>query len=300
MNPLPEPGAAALPSHPDPDTTGEGAAPVATLPPLRPLPGTAQVNTARGQGGGAGWEAHIRLQGGTRLPASLHATVKSGMAYAAREGGAATSRCQAGASRRNKQDCPGGTSSTCHPLATCLRGGTKVPNTRGTGWRTARAHGLPSITSPCGDPADMRLFPVRLPGAGQGALGWKRSPATAQSSPTTARPRPLLPPLPRRHRWPTLHSQSQDSQQSPGKIQGSESHSRMAEKCRARRGRGQGDTTTRHRIGAELLQSSSRAVCHSLEGKGRARLRSAQAPGSKHSPGMSWRASGTGRPSPAA
>lgn len=62
-------GSSALsPGRGDPGTTGEGAAPVATLPPLCPLPGTAQVNTARGQGGGAGWEAHIRLQGGQGSP----------------------------------------------------------------------------------------------------------------------------------------------------------------------------------------------------------------------------------------
>lgn len=141
----------------------------------------------------------------------------------------------------------------------------------------------------------MRLFPARLPSAGQGASQWKRSPAMAQRSPTTAWPWPLLPPLPRRCRWLTLHSQPQDSRQSPGEIQGSESQSRMAEKCRARQG-GRRDTTTRHRIRAEVLQSSGQVACHSLEGKGRVRLCSALAPRSKHSSGTSRRPSRTGRP----
>lgn len=211
VSPLREPRAAALPSHPGEGTRAlreRGAAPVAPLTPFHPLHGPGQ----RCEGPGKR-EAHVRLQRDKAARfALLHAAVESRLACEAREGGgAATSCCQAGASQRNKQDCPGRTSSTCHPLTTCLLGGTEAPSTRGTGRRAARAqNGLPSIAGLRGDPADMELFPARLPGAGQGIIEWKRSPAVAQRSPTSTWPWPLLPPLPRWRRWPTPRSQSQD------------------------------------------------------------------------------------------
>lgn len=76
-----------------------------------------------------------------------------------------------------------------------------------------------------------------------GSVEWKRSPAVARRPPAAAAwPWPLLPPGPRRRSRPTPRSQPQDGRQSPGKLQGSESQSRVAEKRRARQG-GHGDTT---------------------------------------------------------
>lgn len=135
VNPLPEPRAAVLPSHP-----GEGT------PALRERGSTSRhLNTtspAARHSPGQRWEGpgkrsksggmHQAPEGRGSL---LHSAVESGMANEAREEAAATSRCQAGASRRKKQDCPSRTSSTCHPLTTCLQGDTEVPS---TGWRAAR------------------------------------------------------------------------------------------------------------------------------------------------------------------
>lgn len=108
-------------------------------------------------------------------------------------------------------------------------------------------------------------------GSGRGALSQQRSPW------------PLLPALQRRCRQLTPHSQSQDSQQSPGKIQGSESQSRMAEKCGTRQ-RGQGGMTQNQGWGSAGQQPSS---VHSLAGKGREHLCLGQAGGRKRSPSTS-------------
>lgn len=175
--------------------------------------------------------------------ALLHATVKSRMAYEAQEGGAATSRGQAGASQGNKQDCPGRTSSTCHPLTTRLQGGTEVTQHSWYGMESCQSTKRPSLHHrPLQGPRRHEALPSPAARRRTGSVKWKRSPAAAQRSPIATWPWPLLPPLPRRRRWPTPHSQSQDSRQSPGKIQGSESQSRTAEKCRARQGK-HGDTT---------------------------------------------------------
>lgn len=206
------------------------------------------------------------------------------MAYEAREGGAATSCCQAGASQRNKQDRPGRTSSTCHPLTTCLRGGTEVPSTCGTGWRAARAqNSLPSIAGLCKDPADMRLFPARLPGAGQGASSGRG--ALQQHRGLPLPPGPGLSSLLCRGGADGRHRTA--SPRTASKARGRFKALKASRGWLRNAGQGRGDTGTQQRIGAEVLQSSGRVLCHSLAGKGRACLCSAQAPGSKGSPGTS-------------
>lgn len=127
----------------------------------------------------------------------------------------------------------------------------KHPALAVTGWRAARAQtshpyisrlrGTPQ-TQGCSQPSCQAQD--REHGSRRGALSQQKCPW------------PLLPALQRRCRQLTPHSQSQDSQQSPGKIQGSESQPRMAEKRGTRPSR-QGGMTQNQGWGSAGQQPSS-------------------------------------------
>lgn len=230
------------------------------------------------------WDAHIRSQR-DRAPrfALLHATVQSRMAYEAREGGAATSRCQAGASQRNKQDCPGRTSSTCHPLTTCLRGGTEVPSTCGTGWRAARAqNGLPSIAGLCKDPTDMRLFPARLPGTGQRV--WRGRGALQQHRGLPLPPGPGLSSLLCRGGADGRHCTA--SPRTASKAQGRFKALKASRGWLRNAGQGRGDTGTHRELGLRFCRAAAERCAtawRAREGHACARHRH---PGAKAAPAL--------------
>lgn len=150
---------------------------------------------------------------------------QSRVAHEAREVGAATARCQAGASRRKKLHCPWDTLHLPLPHS-CARG---------RGWRTARAHpSLPPIAASAGTP---RTRGSSQPGCqaqdGEpscGAGDWHHHQALA--SPSTA-------------------SRARGRAKAPTAGRGWQRNAGQGGV-----GGGVGDTTTRHRIGVEVPRSS--------------------------------------------
>lgn len=220
---------------------------------------------------GAGKEQLEQLQGpGSPGPVPGHGTESSTM----REGTEGGTRCQA-----EKQAGPPlrGPPATSPPTVHLLHvHGRQQHRAHPAGDGELPGHIAASPPSPAsaGARSGHRQTPRRERCSGRGAHGTGVS--------TTARP--LLPPL--LGRTP----RSQDGRQSPGEIQGSESQPRMAEKCRARGGEGARDTTTRHRIGAEVAQSSGRAACHSPAGQGGRACARRRHPGARPALAQAWEA----------
>lgn len=158
---------------------------------------------------------------------------------AAREGEAATSHCQAGASWRKKQDITLYLPPTHHG---------RHKSTQHLQYRMESCQNTnqPSIHQQApGDPADARLFPAQLPGAGQGAREWKRSPAIAELS--------LAPPPCSAEEVQTADT----TQPAPGQpAKPRQSQPRMAEKHGTRQSR-QGGMTQNQGWGSAGQQPSS-------------------------------------------